>query len=208
MSQPNLFSFATSELSQDAFICWFLAWASPEYAKFDEELHQCAQQFVTSLFLKHGKSAPRIIKKVDVKRQDNNIDILCIVNDTFPILIEDKTDSENHSDQLSRYLEIIKSRGYELANIIPIYFKTRDQASYEEVIGNDYQPYLRLDFLKVLDMYTGENSILIDYRLYLQTIDDEVESYKSTHIDEWEQSAWVGFYLKLQGNYSPPITHK
>jgi len=25
MSSPNIFSFATSELSQDAFICWFLS---------------------------------------------------------------------------------------------------------------------------------------------------------------------------------------
>jgi hypothetical protein len=24
---PNLFQFATKELSQDAFICWLLAWA-------------------------------------------------------------------------------------------------------------------------------------------------------------------------------------
>ncbi len=26
--RPNLFEFATSELSQDAVICWLLAWAS------------------------------------------------------------------------------------------------------------------------------------------------------------------------------------
>jgi len=26
---PNLFRFATSELSQDAFICWLASWADP-----------------------------------------------------------------------------------------------------------------------------------------------------------------------------------
>jgi hypothetical protein len=35
MSKPNLFSYATSELSQDAFICWLLSRASPEYKDLD-----------------------------------------------------------------------------------------------------------------------------------------------------------------------------
>nr|WP_260390277.1 hypothetical protein [Ornithobacterium rhinotracheale] len=25
--KPNLFQYATSELSQDAFLCWLIAWA-------------------------------------------------------------------------------------------------------------------------------------------------------------------------------------
>jgi hypothetical protein len=28
--KPNIFKYATSELSQDAFICWLLAWAKDE----------------------------------------------------------------------------------------------------------------------------------------------------------------------------------
>lgn len=31
MTNPNLFKFATSELSQDAFICWLLSWAEKDY---------------------------------------------------------------------------------------------------------------------------------------------------------------------------------
>ena len=31
MTTPNLFKFATSELSQDAFICWLLSWAKKDY---------------------------------------------------------------------------------------------------------------------------------------------------------------------------------
>lgn len=26
MTKPNIFNFATSELSQDAFICWIISW--------------------------------------------------------------------------------------------------------------------------------------------------------------------------------------
>ena len=39
MSRPNLFKFATSELSQDAFICWLLSSASPENKEEDAKLH-------------------------------------------------------------------------------------------------------------------------------------------------------------------------
>ena len=31
--KPNLFKYATSELSQDAFICWLLEWAKPQNRK-------------------------------------------------------------------------------------------------------------------------------------------------------------------------------
>ena len=47
MSKPNLFSFATSELSQDAFICWLVSWANnPE----EKELSGCAKDFICMLY--------------------------------------------------------------------------------------------------------------------------------------------------------------
>jgi hypothetical protein len=51
--QPNIFSFATSELSQDAFPCWFLSWANKNYVTTDKDLHQCALAFITKIFDKH-----------------------------------------------------------------------------------------------------------------------------------------------------------
>jgi hypothetical protein len=38
MAAPNLFHYATSELSQDAFICWLLDWANPDNKEKDEAL--------------------------------------------------------------------------------------------------------------------------------------------------------------------------
>lgn len=46
MGRPNLFSYATSELSQDAFVCWLLESASPEYEELDIELHECVAKFI------------------------------------------------------------------------------------------------------------------------------------------------------------------
>ena len=41
--KPNLFEYATSELSQDAFICWLLAWI--EYPQ-EPHLYQCAKDLI------------------------------------------------------------------------------------------------------------------------------------------------------------------
>ena len=198
MNQPNLFSYATSELSQDAFICWLLSWASPELKDSDSDLCECAINLIKALFAKHKMTAPIKIEKVEVRKQDNNIDVLCIVNENYPILIEDKTGTKNHSGQLARYLEEVKGREFDEKNTIPIYFKTEDQADYSDVLKNGYQPFLRADFLNILNGYKGANAILLDFRSYLQSISDKVESYKYTEISKWGWYAWIGFYLELQ----------
>ena len=198
MKPPSLFSFATSELSQDAFIGWLLAWASPEYESADKDLHECGANFVRALFSKHGKDAPSQIEKVEVRVRENHIDVLCVINGTYPILIEDKIGTKNHSNQLSRYLKDVRDMEYKQGNIIPIYFKTEDQANYCDVLGKGYKPFLRADFIKVLNVYDGTNAILVDYRNHLQSISCAVDNYKSRPIEKWVWHSWIGFFLELQ----------
>jgi len=198
MNRPNLFFYATSELSQDAFICWFFSWASPEYKNTDKDLHQCALNFVQALFEKHSRIPPSEIRKVDIFKQENYIDVLCVINGIYAILIEDKTGTKNHSNQLDRYLENVKKRNFEEVNVFPIYLKTEDQGNYSDVLNAGYKLYLRSDFLRTLKTHSGNNAILIDYRDYLQSISDEVESYKLLPIEKWGWYSWVGFYLRLQ----------
>ena len=198
MTRPNLFSYAISELSQDAFICWLLSWASPEYKSTDDSLYQCSVNFIQALFEKHLKVSPPEISNVEISKQDNNIDVLCIINDEYAILIEDKTGTKDHSNQLARYLKDVKNRSYEEKNILPTYFKTEDQGDYTDIFSKGYKLFHRSDFLEVLNKYTGDNSILLDYREHLQSISDGVESYKSLPIEKWDWYSWVGFYLQLQ----------
>ena len=66
------------------------------------------------------------------------------------------------------------------------------------VVKNGYQPFLRSDFLSVLNSYKGTNAILVDYRSYLQSITDKIESYKSKELSKWVRYEWIGFYLELQ----------
>ena len=52
-SPPNLFDYATKELSQDAVICWLIDWAGRETSgePEDEKLRQCGLAFVKGAIL-------------------------------------------------------------------------------------------------------------------------------------------------------------
>jgi hypothetical protein len=139
MSSPNLFEFATSELSQDAFICWFLSWAKEENKEQDEKIHKCARNFIEQVFKKHDKQIPEI-KNIEVKKQHKKIDVLCIVNNTYAIIIEDKIHTSQHSNQLVRYKEIIQEKIRE-ENILGIYYKTENQSNFEEVTNKGYKTF-------------------------------------------------------------------
>jgi len=184
MSSPNIFSFATSELSQDAFICWFLSWAKEEYASKDLSLHNCAKNFISIIFEKHSLDMTDI-SSVEVTKQDKNIDVLCVINNKFAIIIEDKTGTKHHSGQLKKYLDDILNRNYEPENVLPIYYKSEDQSCYSNVLENGYKPFLRNEMISVLEMYDGTNQILIDYRDHLLQITKQVDSFMHLPIDDW-----------------------
>ncbi len=73
-----------------------------------------------------------------------------------------------------------------------------DQSSYSKVRSAGYEPFLRADFLKILNAYDGKNDILLDYRRHLQQIEDEVQSYTTQGLKDWHPLQWMGFYMRLQ----------
>lgn len=109
MKLPNLFSFATKELSQDAFICWLLAWADKSYEKHD--LHASGLAFMQAILNKHNLENQAVIESIEIKRQYKKIDVLCLLNvslkdlgdknlppkNSYAIIIEDKVGSSQHS---------------------------------------------------------------------------------------------------------------
>ncbi|WP_422472652.1 PD-(D/E)XK nuclease family protein [Endozoicomonas sp. ALB032] len=198
MTIPNIFRFATSELSQDAFICWLLCWADPALKNENAELHTCGLSLLDALFHKQGKTLPETINSVQVRKQDSNIDVLCIINGEYAVLIEDKVGTKQHSNQLERYKYEIANRHYDSNNIILIYLQTRDQGSYKAVKDNGYTPFLRQDFLTILNSYLGSNQILLDYRGHLQGIENRVKGYLNIGVTQWTGDQWIGFYIRLQ----------
>ncbi|PIR00224.1 MAG: hypothetical protein COV66_07705 [Nitrospinae bacterium CG11_big_fil_rev_8_21_14_0_20_45_15] len=206
---PNLFTYAYSELSQDAFICWLLEWARLENKEENEQLHNCGINLINCFFDKHHKSKPERYEDIKILRQTENIDILIILNNKYVILIEDKVGTSDHSNQLVRYFNQIKDKPeYENENILPIYFKTHDQADYKIIQENGYQVFTRSDFLEILNKgheLGVQNSIFSDYRDHLLGIEERVNNYLTTPIcadSHWDWEAWVGLFIKLQNALS------
>lgn len=196
MQKPNLFSYATSELSQDAIICWLLEWGKPENKDINLVLHQIAKLFLDSLFDKSDDiETPSQYHTIKIIKQHKSIDVLCLVNDQYALIIEDKTNTKNHSNQLKRYLENTINE-FDTMKVLPIYFKTGDQSHYDNV-DKAYKIYLRRDFLKVLQSDCSSD-ILVDYRRYLQKIEDSINSYKVLPLDRWTYGSVKGFYMALQ----------
>jgi len=202
MDKPNLFDFATGELSQDAFVCWLLTWANPKYRATDEALHRTGRALLERLLGLSGIVPPGEVAALEVRRQYKKIDILVLVNDDIALLIEDKTDSFEHSGQLARYLEAVRNE-FPARKVAAVFLKTGDQCDYGSVKQAGYSCFLRRDFLDVLRK--GEeagvrNDVFVDFIAYLRAIEEAVGSYRHVPVREWgsNQRRWAGFFTALQ----------
>ena len=200
---PNIFTFATSELSQDAFICWLVSWANDKYHNCDEKLYQTACYFLDKLFETCNMQKPPKYKAIEITKQFKKIDVLIKVNDEYVIIIEDKVNTTDHSNQLKRYLDEVRKINILDENILPIYFKTGDQSDYGDIKKQKYFKFTRREFLDVLVYGKGlgvKNAIFIDYYNYLEMIEEEVNSYNTIPITEWKNCSrlWFGFFIELK----------
>lgn len=216
--RPNLFKYGRKELSQDAMICWLLAWANKCYAKTYPDHHKAGQNFAKALFCKHERPGPKSIHKVELAQQASGIDVLAWINGKYALLIEDKTDSREHSGQLGRYHKRVLDGeawvGCELIKpsedrFFPIFLKTgnmprREKNSVEEgkKLDPPYRVFERGDFLKVLkDCDRNTSEILSDFRRYLE---ERFESWGDKRLtEEWSSEDWQGFYHSLEGKLDP-----
>lgn len=138
------------------------------------------------------------IEKVEIFKQSKNIDVLCIVNDTYPIIIEDKTGSQEHSGQLAKYYQDVTGRHFRRENILPIYFKTHEQSCYAGVHEQGYKVFSRGDLLEILRRCTSANDIFTDFRARMEALETDFLSYRTLPPAEWYWHSWIGFYKELQ----------
>lgn len=198
INRPNLFNFATSELSQDAFICWFISWAKPEYKSNHEKLHSLSHELLRKFFEMSEVSFPPHIESVDVDRQYKNIDVLIKINDSTAILIEDKVKSKEHSNQLKRYKNLLQSEGFSDDRLITIYLQTGEQSNYKNVTEAGYKCFSRTDFLNILRRGKNiENDVFTDFLDYLESIEKRFSSYQVLELGKWDGYSWQGFYSSL-----------
>ena len=182
----NLFSFATSELSQDAFICWCLNWINYP----NEELYPMAKDIFSNLLEEKDLEN----EEVEIKRQYKKIDVLVILkNSKIAYIIEDKTNTFEYSEQIKRYKETIKNDFKEEINDVKtVYFKTGFWFSDDYKTTSDENKVNkkidREDFLKILNKYRGKNQILDDYCEYFEEVTKQEEKEKNYLISEEELS--------------------
>ena len=123
--EPNIFSFATSELSQDALFVWIMKWADPAFAESNPEMHKVGVKFVQLLL---NKEADFEIHSINVGRQWKNIDIWAEINENILLIIEDKVETSEHSNQLERYKETaLEEYGDSDVQIYCTYVKTGNE---------------------------------------------------------------------------------
>ncbi len=78
--KPNIFDYATRELSQEAFIAWLLSYADPSrkdssYTFDDEGLSVCATKFIREMLFTHDITLDAKIVKVAAGCQWEGIDV-------------------------------------------------------------------------------------------------------------------------------------
>lgn len=112
----NIFSFATGELSQDAFICWCLNWINEPDNVTTHRYRQLGLDLLAKLI--ENQSNSDVISKVDINSLDKvilvqqvlNIDVLAIIPQyKLAIIIEDKTNTSEHDNQISFYRGSLKT---------------------------------------------------------------------------------------------------
>ena len=112
----NIFSFATGELSQDAFICWCLNWINEPDNITTDRYRQLGLDLLAKLIDNLSERNQLLdvdinsIDKIILVQQVLNIDVLAIIPQyNLAIIIEDKTSTSEHDNQISFYRGSLKT---------------------------------------------------------------------------------------------------
>ncbi len=195
LRNSNLFRYATSELSQDAFICWLISHATAESWDEDVELRNCAIAFLNRILNVKGTYFKDKTRVKAIKRQYKNIDILIEIED-YTIIIEDKTFTDTHDDQINRYKQTLIKEGIPDNNIICVYYKIEEQPHPEKDVHYEFTRDKLLEIFNPFREKTN-NQIFVDYVDYLKWIDLEVNSFKTLPIVKWSYRSYIGFFKHL-----------
>lgn len=170
--EPNIFEFATSELSQDAFLCYLMSFGKSGYKDKNTEEYKLAHSFLKELGVNEDIE--------EIKRQENHIDVL-ILTESYAVILEDKTFSKEHSEQLKRYNEICKSKYFD-KKVKLLYFKTGYMDIQEkEKFENNEVCILDIDVIsKLMSEYSGNNTVVNMWKEHIEKINKDIAEAKKT----------------------------
>ena len=209
----NLFDYATKELSQDAFLRWLF------------ENYNCENESVKNAFRKlfdsftNNKFEKKEITDLKTVAQWKNIDVsiwFTVDEKEHLIVIEDKTGSGIHDDQLKRYSEKInnhndfwrneenrkkyKTESYveDDENIFKVFYKTNiiDQWEKDNAIKNTWKIY---DIYSIYELFANidtDSEVLGYYKEYIKKIYSAAN--RETSPSEWGLISWHSFFNDYQ----------
>lgn len=195
----SLFYYATSELSQDAFICWLASFALDSTP--NHPLRPCAIQLI-KMFVPELSSVE--FKLTDIERQvalskKNRLDILLTVqtaNMIYKVIVEDKTFTSEGENQLQRYISETTEQNHN-CKICGVYFKTAEYiyADNRVLLDDAIVKVTRKDILALIKPYIAHSEILNDYYANLKALDDSYEeteqAYQAFNYDEALQYSYM-----------------
>lgn len=203
---PNLYKFATNELAQDATIAYLLAWADPAYRESHPHLHTLSTELLRSLLQTQKVDLPQI-ETLCIETQVDRIDILVRINtdiDTNRIilLIEDKIDTKEHSNQIECYKKTVKKKySGQYDRLVAVYLKTGNESKASLPDEGKCGHFMRRDLLDVLNGFQDTGNVIVDdFRTHLQGWEDETNRWESASYDEWKctERAREGFYAGIE----------
>lgn len=209
----NLFDYATKELSQDAFLRWLFESGFDENC--ENESVRNASRTLFNIFTKN-KFKYKEIKELKTVAQWKNIDISIwfkVDGKEHLIIIEDKTESGVHDNQLDRYEKEINDHNNFWRNetnrkkytqerylekdstLFKVFYKTNIIDDWEKEYANEQNGWETFDIFDIYNIFKG-----------LQT-DNEVLGYYKEHIEKiyssasrkdipsnWDLISWHSFF--------------
>ena len=194
---PNIFEFATSELSQDAFISYLLAFGQSQFNGTEE--YKVAHDFLKECGI-NGEDVK------EIKRQYNKIDVL-VVTDNHLLIIEDKIATNEHDDQIIRYVEALKKdEAYKdkKENIKVCYFKTDDYLRHyittnKNILAQkDCNSLDREYILRILQNIRKNNLIFDSFCTHWETPDSDIDE---NDLSTWTRRTWFKYLKGLFKKY-------
>lgn len=202
--QPNIFDYATSELSQDAFICYLLEFGKNEHK--DKKEYECAKKFLRKCGIDED------VNKIHT--QYKHIDVL-VETENCLLIIEDKTYSSEHGDQILHYVKTLQEDD-ELNNkstkktIIACYMKTSDYLhEYKPNISKMKDLGIQEDDFKYLSLnrddilnFIKDSDDFIFQSFYAHLKNFYNYSYDKNDLSTWDKSNWFKYLKGLFEQYN------
>ncbi len=186
----------------------------PACKVYNEQLHTLGRQLVNMLIDDKYEINKNELTNIEAGRQWENIDVwaeLYFSNDKKILLIlEDKVFAGLPAHQPPKYKAFAEKYCIEHDLLLSCAFlKTGSEPLRElnAIKEFGFKVITRKDLISLLKNSACDNTTVLDYKEYLQTLDDAHELYSSTPIKNWDYLAWIGFYQFVENNMKIETWH-